>query len=328
VRDRKLSCLLHGGGVNRDAVTVVIPTHNRKQLLLRTLDSVLRQRDVDLKVVVVDDCGTDGTADAVEGLGHGNVRVIRHERNGGVSAARNSGLGVVDTPWVAFVDDDDLCSPDKIGAQIDSVAGMAGSQWSCVGAVGVDANLSVISQHAAPESGDISGELLQRNAIPGGGSGVLLCTSLAREVGGFDESLSIVADWDFYLRLSLRSPVAAVNRPLVAYYVHQDSMYHDPKGLIRELFRMEEKYLNSAEGVSLQADRAVRFIHVALMAHRLGDSRMAAGMILKGVAKSGVRPIAAELIARVARKVRNHQPATFEFGESVGWWLSRYTPSA
>ena len=92
-------------------VTVVIPTHNRRALLARTLHSVLAQRHVDLAVVVVDDGGSDGTAKALDDLNDTRVTVVRHDRPRGVSAARNSGIAKAVTPWLAFVDDDDLWAP-------------------------------------------------------------------------------------------------------------------------------------------------------------------------------------------------------------------------
>ncbi len=117
---------------NSPAVTVVIPTRDRRELLLRTLDSVLRQEDVALDVVVVDDGGTDGSADAVENLQLPNVRVLRHQRSRGVSAARNAGLRTVTAPWVAFVDDDDLWAPTKLRAQLTSLEQRPDARWSCV----------------------------------------------------------------------------------------------------------------------------------------------------------------------------------------------------
>ena len=71
-------------------VTVVIPSRNRRDLLLRTLHSVLAQRDVVLTVLVVDDCGDDGTDEAVRALDDPRVQVVRHETRRGVSTARNT----------------------------------------------------------------------------------------------------------------------------------------------------------------------------------------------------------------------------------------------
>src|SRR3954447_10556192 len=87
-------------------VSVVIPTRNRRELLLRTLGSVLRQRRVAVSVVVVDDAGSDGSAGAVRRLEDPRIQVVRHPVRRGVAQARNTGIEHVQTAWVAFVDDD------------------------------------------------------------------------------------------------------------------------------------------------------------------------------------------------------------------------------
>jgi glycosyltransferase involved in cell wall biosynthesis len=311
---------------------VVIPTHNRRDLLLRTVDSVLQQRDVDVTVVVVDDGGTDGTPDAIRGLGRPNLRLLRHEKSRGVSGARNAGLETTETPWVAFVDDDDMWAPDKLGAQLASLREQPDARWSCVGAVRVDSNLRVISQHAAPPSGDVSERLLRRNVIPGGGSGVLASVALARAIGGFDEKISILADWDFYLRLSLEAPVAAANRPLVAHYLHSDSMYYDPTGIIRELFYLEGKYRDLPSGTRFHADHAEWFLDFAIMSRRLGSTNIAATLLRRGVREAGLLPLAGEALSRVApalrRRLDGRDEAPFTFDEPVEPWLRRYARPA
>jgi glycosyltransferase involved in cell wall biosynthesis len=261
--------------------------------------------------------------------------VIRHERSQGVSAARNAGLAAVTTPWVAFLDDDDLWAPGKLAAQHTALAAHPDARWSCVSAVRVDSTLRVISPWRAPASGDVSHLLLARNVIPGGGSGVLADAELAREVGGFDERISILADWDFYLRLSLRSPVASVEPPLVAYYIHSDSMFHDPAGLLRELWYLERKHRDLDDGRSFRFDRATWFVLLARVAHRLGDHGSVGRYLVEGARQGAAAPIARKLLPRVRRRVRralrrNTEPelpwhrARLDFAQQVHPWLVRY----
>jgi len=208
-------------------VTVIIPTRNRRHLLFRTLHSVLAQRAVSQSVVIVDDGGHDGTDKSLRALSDPRVQVVRHETRRGVSEARNTGLALAKTPWVAFVDDDDLWAPDKLPAQLAAVTADGSAQWSCAGSVVVDNEARVLGWGDPPYERDLSDLLLQSLSIPGGGSGVLAATSLARAVGGFDDTMSNLADWDFYLRLAQDSPVAAVHEPLVGYFLHPGSTDHD-----------------------------------------------------------------------------------------------------
>ena len=107
-------------------VTVVIPSHNRRELLHRTLRSVLAQEDVALTVLVVDDGSADDTEASVEALHDPRVTVLRHPVPAASSAARNTGIARATTTWLAFVDDDDLWAPGKLRAQLDALAGDPG----------------------------------------------------------------------------------------------------------------------------------------------------------------------------------------------------------
>lgn len=306
-------------------VTVVIPTHNRRDLLMRTLDSVLRQEGVGLQVVVVDDGGSDGTIEAVRSLGVDAVRTIRHDHSRGVSAARNAGLSTVMTPWVAFVDDDDIWAPDKLRRQVSAILQSGGARWSCVGAVHVDAAVEVLDLVACPGPEDVAVGLLSNQVIPGGGSGALVDTHLALEIGGFDENISILADWDFYLRLSIRAPVASVNEPLVGYFVHQDSMFHDPVGCAQELLYLERKSQALPDGERLRFNRAW-FPQLARMAYRLGDKHTSRKLLWMGLREAGPAPVLGLVLRRVLKRLerlRNGPPAA-PFADAQLVWLDRY----
>jgi glycosyltransferase involved in cell wall biosynthesis len=90
-------------------VSVVIPVYNRREEVVEAIQSVLGQTLPPDEVLVVDDGSTDGTADAAERFG-GPVRVVRR-RNGGPSAARNTGILSARGDLVAFLDSDDMWKP-------------------------------------------------------------------------------------------------------------------------------------------------------------------------------------------------------------------------
>jgi glycosyltransferase involved in cell wall biosynthesis len=224
-------------------VTAVVPTHNRRELLGRTLQSIRAQRGVDVEIVVVDDGSNDGTAAAVNALADPRVRVLRNDVAQGVANARNRGLEAVSTPWVAFCDDDDLWAPTKLQEQLGAIARVPGAQWSSSGAVTVDDELRFNGPAVhPPPDGDVANDLLVRNAVPGGASSVLVATALVREVGGFDPSLSVSADFDMWTRLALASPHAQADLPLVAYMVRATSMAHDSDRHVRDLRIVEQRY--------------------------------------------------------------------------------------
>lgn len=97
-------------------VSVVIPTYNCAAYIADAIESVLAQSVSPAQLIVVDDGSTDETADAV--LPYlGQIQYVR-QRNEGVSAARNTGLLHADSPYVAFLDADDVWFPEKLDLQL------------------------------------------------------------------------------------------------------------------------------------------------------------------------------------------------------------------
>jgi len=254
-------------------VTVIIPTHNRRQLLARTLDSVLAQHDVDLDVVVVDDGGADDVGSLVACLDDARVRLVRHPESRGVSAARNSGISQATAPWVAFVDDDDLWAPTKLRSQLDALAARPSARWSCTGAVNIDAQCRISGWHAPPPDPSVGDLLLSQNWIPGGGSGVLASRDLTLAIGGFDEALSNIADWDFYIRLGLTAPMAPVFRPHLGYYVHTQGMAHGVERSAREYRYLDVKYAAERARRGIQLNEEVWLQYLAGLAYNAGRRR-------------------------------------------------------
>lgn len=121
--------------MNAPSISIVLPTHNRAQLLPRAVRSVLAQTDADFELVVIDDGSSDGTQDVLASLaGDARIRLLRNETPGGASAARNRAIRSASGEWVAFLDDDDELLPDYV-AQLRShlrTAPAAGLVWTGV----------------------------------------------------------------------------------------------------------------------------------------------------------------------------------------------------
>jgi glycosyltransferase involved in cell wall biosynthesis len=93
-------------------VAVVVPLYNKRPYIERTLRSVLSQTSPPCEIIVIDDGSTDGSGDLVRAV-FPEVTIIRQE-NRGVGEARNAGLSVASSSWVAFIDADDIWSPSHL----------------------------------------------------------------------------------------------------------------------------------------------------------------------------------------------------------------------
>ena len=260
---------------------MVIPTRDRWALLERNgLRAALAQEDVELEVIVVDDGSTTvGLSEAANGLDP-RARVIRHDVPLGLGRARNAGIEEAAGTWIAFLDDDDLWSPRKLRLQLDAAA-KAGFAYA--GAVWVDTELRLLRSYPPPDPAALATELLRWNVLWGGASNVIAKASVLRELGGFDEQLHQLADWDLWLRLAASARGALVDEPLVAMLVHRESMLLvDERDVFLELDRLEEKHRGARERAAVGLDRA-RFARWAAAGHlRAGRRRVAARTYLRG----------------------------------------------
>ena len=102
-------------------ISVVIPTYNRKTLLMRAVDSVLKQTYSNLEVWIIDDGSTDGTEKAVEAYQDKRVHYARMTKNSGPSAARNEGIRRANGEIIAFLDSDDIWHSNKLEKQVKKI---------------------------------------------------------------------------------------------------------------------------------------------------------------------------------------------------------------
>jgi glycosyltransferase involved in cell wall biosynthesis len=218
-------------------VSVVIPTYNRPELLRRAVTSALEQDGVRVEVLVVDDGSSPRvTADAVPP----EVTIACTDAPGGVAAARNMGAHLAQSPWLAFLDDDDWWAPDHLRRLL-SVALASGAGFAYTGRWNVNLTTGAVALSPAFPSEGLATRLLHENAV-GTPSGVIVRRSLYLEVGGCDPSLAAMADWDLWIRLAQAARGAAAPVATVAYALHDDNMSLNIPQLLSEFTRLAERH--------------------------------------------------------------------------------------
>lgn len=234
-------------------VSVVIPAYNAAATLAATLDSVLAQTWPHLEIVVVDDGSLDGTPDILARYAL-RVRGLR-QPNGGLAAARNAGLAAARGEFIALLDADDLCEPERIGAQVAFMAGrpdvvLSGTEFSCFDDNGVVADrfarryYSRLGRAAngpaaffgeaasvdiapwlphpstAPVAmpvlvGDVYRHLALGNFIHP--PTVMFRRALIQRIGVFDRAIPNCCDWEWLVRAARVGKFAFADRPLLRY---------------------------------------------------------------------------------------------------------------
>lgn len=182
------------------SVSVVLPTYNRLGTLERSLASVLEQSWADFELIIVDDCSTDATEAYIKTLSDARVRYLRLDWNGGAASARNAGIQLATSEFIAFQDSDDEWLPGKLGDQLacleqDSSLDIVFSSF----VKRYPGRELVIPPEAIPGS-DVSNRLALGNFI--GTPTVVARRTVLLEAGGFDVTLRNHEDWDLWLTLA------------------------------------------------------------------------------------------------------------------------------
>lgn len=200
-------------------VSAIIITHNRKELLVRAIESVKRQSYPHIECIVVDDNSTDGTREYLESLdGIRYIRIDAEESRGG-NYARNKGILASKGAYIALLDDDDAWLEEKIEKQMALALEKQGDVVYCGTTTELIKGESVRQFTSLPQP-DMQGNLYPKILL------TIHCTTTSHllikkdtlvKVGMFDESLRFWQDYELTIRLAKVTPFYFVNEPLCLY---------------------------------------------------------------------------------------------------------------
>ncbi len=215
------------------AVSIIIPTYNRSNSIIDSVESVLRQTFDDFEVIVVDDCSSDNTVELLSKVADPRLRTIVHDRNKGAGAARNTGIRAATGKYIAFQDSDDEWLPTKLAKQV------AVLKEKCAGWVAVYCGMLVvrdINWHKEQRTnvrylpqdwlkkpgGDLHEGLLEHSFIST--QTLVVRRDALHTAGEFDETLPALEDWDYIIRIAQVGKIAFVDEPLVLQRFSHDSI--------------------------------------------------------------------------------------------------------
>jgi len=289
-------------------IAVIIPCFNHGEYLEECLESIMAQTRDDWEAVIVDDGSTDpGTRKAIEAILHPKVRIVRHEQNQGLAAARNTGIRKSDAPYVLPLDADDRLAPhylEVVGALLDDNPSIdfAFPWFQCFG----------VSRDVWRFSEPTLERMLVSQCVPG--PGTLMRRTLWERIGGYCEhhilrpmNLGGNEDWEFWISAMERgSRGGMVQQALYMYRTHLESMStrqryreHETREFIYQRHRalfdkykaapafLAEGYARAASASFEKGERS-RAIRLALKSVMISPTRTAAKLLALSVSPSWV----------------------------------------
>ncbi|MGE5799190.1 MAG: glycosyltransferase, partial [Syntrophaceae bacterium] len=197
---------------NPPLVSVIVPTYNRPDQLVAALKSILAQTYRNVEIIVVNDCGTD-VEPRISSLNQDrSITYVKHGKNRGLAAARNTGIKVARGKYIAYLDDDDLFYPPHVETL---VRALESGEYKVAYTDAYRAHQEkrngeyAVTKRDVPYSFDFDYDrILTTNFIP------VLCfmheRACVEETGLFDESLKRLEDWDMWIRMSRKFKFAHI----------------------------------------------------------------------------------------------------------------------
>lgn len=203
-------------------VSVIIPTHNREDILMRTIFSVQKQTEKNIEILVCDDGSTDRTKESVEKCSESDprIRYISCGHNGRPAIPRNIGIREAKGEWLAFLDDDDLWNPVKLEAQLYALE-KSGSKACCTNAFLYEDGKNTGKRYFPGEEDKVYGfkDIIRANPVIC--SSMMIHHSLIENCIGFAEGqrLAAIEDYAFWYRICGYTEIYYVGKALTGYLV-------------------------------------------------------------------------------------------------------------
>ena len=208
-------------------ISVVIPTYNRRRWIGRAIRSVLEQTYTPAEIIVVDDGSSDGSMEYI--LENFPLVNFVKQSNQGVSSARNKGIRLSSSKWIALLDSDDEWYPEKLEKQVKAIQEKPDHQFCHTEEIWVRNGVRVNQMKKHQKyGGHIFEKCLDMCRISP--SSVLLQKSILDKTGWFDKELRVCEDYDLWLRVTARYPTLYLNEPLIIKYGGYKDQLSNVKG--------------------------------------------------------------------------------------------------
>ncbi len=279
-------------------VSVVIPTYNRGQVILDALNSVVGQTYQNVDILIVDDGSTDDTAQRVDSfVAEGRVRLVR-QPNGGVSAARNTGIRLCTGDVVSFLDSDDLWKPGKLALEVEflnrhpeidavfsDLEKYDGEEFTSSFMRSTEVFATLLSDRPSADGVVLSQRdmllcLLQE--VPIKPSTLTIRRRVFARIGYFKTLWRSSEDWEFLLRLAKVGRFGYLDRPLGVLRVGGDALHRaDAEGGLARMWELlveEEDRMTKDPEAMVAVRKGISSLSKHLGWHYLKNNRKGAAL--------------------------------------------------
>lgn len=205
-------------------ISIIIPSYNRSDMLMRAINSVLNQSYSNQEIIVIDDASTDDTEKKIRAINSPKIRYQKNKVNLGSQAARNAGIKTAKGQFLCFLDSDNELLPHKLELQYEKFryspdkVGVVSSDCYVV-----DDTNNTTSEWHFELHGNIYRDLLRNNSLIDF-SAALIKRVCFEKTGLLDEKVRSYQEWDTFLTISKEFDFEYVPQKLAVYHLHSRDM--------------------------------------------------------------------------------------------------------
>ena len=300
-------------------VSVVMPVYNSERFLAQAIESILAQTFTDFEFIIVDDCSQDRSVEIIRSFAENDnrIRFSQLERNLGVADARNHSTMLSSGEYIAVMDCDDVCLPERLGKQVDFLRNNPAIGVLGAGAQVVDEDLDPLYRFDLPEQH----ALIAFNLFVGSfliHPTVMMRRELLGSVGGYEPSRRTAVDPELWSRLMWRTRFANLPETLLLYRRH-DAQNHTTRdaALIEQAWNVRQGLLKRLWGEAPEEtlDRFERMRRDEKLsprgrnAARQEMARLLDAMITAEIIDSGDRDL---VVAHIRRRLEGTMPRLWQ----------------
>lgn len=227
--------------MNHPLVSIIVPTLNRYMSLYNCIKSISSQSYTNIEIIIIDDGSSDLTKSAVEKMEDRRIKYIRNQSNLGASASRNKGIRNAKGKYIAFCDDDDQFTKNKILAQTKFMEKHSNYALTYTNAFIRDGDKKYLFSDKLTQN-TFSKLLLENSQILT--PTVMIRANILNESGLFDEKLNVCEDYDLWLRIASKNTYNFIDKPLSIINKSRVSLTSDASRFFRESVKVKMININ------------------------------------------------------------------------------------
>ena len=237
-------------------VSVMICCYNSEKYLRETIDSIIYQTYSNWEIVIVNDGSTDNTEKIIfDYIDQGISITYFKQKNKGFGAARNKAIDLAKGDWIAIIDHDDICMPNRLKYQVNDIKNNPKAKLLFGNSIHINSNgdfLNYQFHKINPINFDLSPGIAAENLMKYGcfidSETVIFNKKIANFIGGFNETYKYILDYDFFLRVAENYSLYCNENVLAKWRVHpKQATQHMGEIIHIEQIKLHMDYLNKSK---------------------------------------------------------------------------------